>query len=263
MNKVPYTGNAVRDAWGTGYGKNYCSDWAVCQMGGLCSNLQFLRDGVWGSLVSVVSRTLQYLLTSYFHKDLSVLLQFRDSYSWNVQESFPLDRACPEVLDLASWEHFRLVCDRSRDSSSFFNRKRYLHKLHKFSNLSFLFFQARRNLGRSRVSRPNRKICWGNLLLLHLIGSNQLTWQVASQPAAADRVACGCQTDVSMPTMANRLVQSTVYPTVRREWVWSVVFGALNSPISTTLLLLTHFFTVTAFSFSSAPLQTKSLATKV
>ena len=36
------------------------------------------------------------------HKDLSVLLQFRDSYSWNVQESFPLDRACPEVLDLAS-----------------------------------------------------------------------------------------------------------------------------------------------------------------
>ena len=26
MNKVPYTGNAVRDAWGTGYGKNYCSD---------------------------------------------------------------------------------------------------------------------------------------------------------------------------------------------------------------------------------------------
>ena len=74
---------------------------SLCQMGGLWSNLQFLRDGVWGSLVSVVSRTLQYLLTSYFHKDLSVLLQFRDSYSWNVQESFPLDRACPEVLDLS------------------------------------------------------------------------------------------------------------------------------------------------------------------
>ena len=71
-------------------------------------------------------------------------------------------------------------------------------------------------------------------MLLHLIGSNHLTGQVASQPAAADRVACGCQTDVSMPTMANRLVQSTVYPTVRREWVWIVVFGALNSPISTT-----------------------------
>ena len=33
---------------------------------------------------------------------LYLLLQFRDSYSWNVQESFPLDRACPEVLDLAS-----------------------------------------------------------------------------------------------------------------------------------------------------------------
>ena len=71
-------------------------------------------------------------------------------------------------------------------------------------------------------------------MLLYLIGSNQLNGQVASQPAAADRVACGCQADVSMPTMANRLVQSTVYPTVRREWVWSVVFGALNSPISTT-----------------------------
>ena len=32
MNKVPYTGNAVRDAWGTGYGKTIVKDRAVCQV---------------------------------------------------------------------------------------------------------------------------------------------------------------------------------------------------------------------------------------
>ena len=41
MNKVPYTGNAVRDACGTGYGKT------IVRLSRLSSgsNLQFLKDG--------------------------------------------------------------------------------------------------------------------------------------------------------------------------------------------------------------------------
>ena len=78
MNKVPYTGNAVRDAWGTGYGKNYCLDWAVCQVGGLCSNLQFLRDGFWGFLVSVVSRTFAILTDKLFSRVNSVSVKKPD-----------------------------------------------------------------------------------------------------------------------------------------------------------------------------------------